>query len=225
MTDFPKADFVVHTIPGSPFARAVMIALEEKGLHWRLSPLAPGALKQEPHLSRHPFGRMPAVEHGDFTLYETQAILRCIDRIAPAPPLTPAEPRAAARMDQLMNISDWYLFQGAGNVIAFQRVVGPRVFGVTPDEGAIAACLPKARTAFDEIARLLGGQAFLAGDRFTLADAMVAPQMDFLAQTPEWAALTAPHPNLVAWQERMEARPSLAATTWDVVTELAKKAA
>ncbi len=218
-------DFTIHTIPGSPFARAVMVALEEKGLPWRLSPLAPGALKQAPHLSRHPFGRMPAIEHGDFTLYETQAILRYIDRVAPAPPLTPAEPRAAARMDQLMNISDWYLFQGVGNVIAFERVVGPRLMGRTPDEAAIAACLPKARTVFDEIARLMGGQAFLAGDRFTLADAMVAPQMDFLAMTPEWETLTASHPNLVAWLERVGARPSLKATTWDAVTELAKKAA
>ena len=29
-------------------------------------------------------------------------------------------------MDQVMNISDWYLFQGVGNVIGFQRIVGPR---------------------------------------------------------------------------------------------------
>jgi len=225
MTGFPTTDFIVHTIPGSPFARAVMVALEEKGLAWRVSPLAPGGLKQPAHLARHPFGRMPAVEHGDFTLYETQAILRYIDRVAPKPPLTPADPRAAARMDQLMNISDWYLFQGVGNVIAFQRVVGPRVFGVIPDEAVIAACLPKARTVFDEIARLLGDQAFLAGDAFSLADAMVAPQMDFLAQTPEWTALTAAHANLVAWLARTNARSSMAATTWDLVAELARKAA
>ncbi|MDQ2860387.1 MAG: glutathione S-transferase family protein [Pseudomonadota bacterium] len=218
-------DFTIHTIPGSPFARAVMVALEEKGLAWRLSPLAPGALKQQPHLSRHPFGRMPVVEHGDFTLYETQAILRYIDRVAAEPPLTPADPKAAARMDQLMNISDWYLFQGVGNVIAFQRIVGPRLMGLTADEAAIAACMPKAHAVFDEIARLLGDKTFLAGERLSLADAMIAPQMDFLAQTPEWAALTASHPNLVAWLAAMNARPSMAATTWDRVTELARKAA
>ncbi len=225
MTDFPMTDFVVHTIPGSPFARAVMIALEEKGLPWRLAPLAPGALKQEPHLSRHPFGRMPAVEHGDFTLYETQAILRYIDRVGATPPLSPADPRKAARMDQLMNISDWYLFQGVGNVIAFQRIVGPKLMGITPDDAAIAACLPKARTVFGEIGRLLGDQAFLAGEAFSLADAMVAPQMDFLALTPEWEGLTALHPNLVTWLAAMNARPSLAATTWDKVADLAKQAA
>ncbi len=217
-------DFTVHTIPGSPFARAVMIALEEKGLPWRLSPLSPGQARQPAHLARHPFGRMPVIEHGDFTLYETQAILRYIDRVAAAPPLTPAAPRAAARMDQLMNICDWYLFQGVGNVIAFERVVGPRLMGRAPDEGAIAAAMPKAHPVFDEIGRLLGGQAFLAGDAFTLADGMVAPQMAFMALTPEWAALTARNANLASWLERMDARPSFEATTWERVAELAKAA-
>ena len=32
---------------------------------------------------------MPAIEHGDFTLYETQAIVRYIDRVWPQPALTP----------------------------------------------------------------------------------------------------------------------------------------
>ncbi|MBA3812386.1 MAG: glutathione S-transferase family protein [Caulobacteraceae bacterium] len=217
-------DFTIHTVPGSPFARAVMIALEEKGLPWRLAPLAPGQLRQPAHLARHPFGRMPAVEHGDFTLYETQAILRYVDRLAPTPPLTPADRRAAARMDQLMNISDWYLFQGAGNVIAFERVVGPRLLGRVPDEAAIAAAMPKAHQAFDEIGRLLAGKPFLAGDAFTLADAMVAPQMAFLALTPEWAALTTRNANLAPWLERMEARPNFKATTWELVADLAKAA-
>ena len=30
-----------------------------------------------------------------------------LDRVPPAPPLTPADPKAAARMDQAMNVSDW----------------------------------------------------------------------------------------------------------------------
>jgi len=34
--------FIVHTIPGSPFARAVLITLEEKRASYRLAPVAPG---------------------------------------------------------------------------------------------------------------------------------------------------------------------------------------
>jgi glutathione S-transferase len=218
------AEFTVHTVPGSPFARAVLATLEEKGAPYRLAPVAPGAMKSPQYLARHPFGRVPVMEHDGFWLYETQAILRYLDRILPTPVLTPADPRRAARMDQVMNINDWYLFHDVGNVIVFHRVVGPRVMGLQPDEAAISAAMPKARTVFSELARLLGGQPFLAGDALSLADLMVAPAVAFFTQTPEWTELGAPHANLVAWLSRMEARPSLKATTWERVAEMAKAA-
>jgi glutathione S-transferase len=81
--------------------------------------VAPGTLRTPGHLACHPFGKVPYVEHGDFTLYETAAIVRYVDRMLPQPALTPSNPQAAARMDQLMNINDWYLFQGVSNVIEF----------------------------------------------------------------------------------------------------------
>jgi glutathione S-transferase len=217
-------EFTVHTIPGSPFARAVLATLEEKGAPYRIAPVAPGGMKSPQHLARHPFGRVPVMEHDGFRLYETQAILRYLDRILPAPALTPADPRRAARMDQVMNINDWYLFPGVGSVIVFHRVVGPRVMGLTPDEAAISAAMPKARTVFSELARLLGEQPFFTGETLSLADLMVAPAIGFFTLTPEWTELGAPHANLVAWLSRMEARPSLTATTWERVTEMAKAA-
>jgi glutathione S-transferase len=213
--------FVVHSIPGSPFGRAVLATLEEKGAAYRLKPLPPGTLRSAEHMARHPFGRIPCLEHGDFCLYETQAILRYLDRVLPAPPLTPADPKEAARMDQAMNINDWYLFQGVGNVIGFHRVVGPRLMGLQPDEEAIAAAMPKAQLVFKELARLLGSQPYFAGDSLSLADLLIAPQIDFFAQTPEWDILGRPQANLVAWRERMENRPSLTATTWARVAEMA----
>ena len=218
------AEFTVHTVPGSPFARAVLATLEEKGAAYQIAPVAPGTFQSPQHLARHPFGRVPVMEHDGFRLYETQAILRYLDRILPAPALTPADPRRAARMDQVMNINDWYLFPGVGSVIVFHRVVGPRVMGLTPDEAAIASAMPKARTVFSELARLLGEQPFFTGDALSLADLMVAPAVGFFTLTPEWTELGAPHANLVAWLSRMEARPSLKATTWERVTEMAKAA-
>ena len=104
--------------------------LEEKGASYRLAPMAPGAHKSPEHLARHPFGRVPVLEHGGFVLYETQAILRYLDRVLPAPALTPADQNRAARMDQVMNINDWYLFHGVANVIIFHRVIGPRLTGL-----------------------------------------------------------------------------------------------
>ena len=216
------SSFIVHTIPGSPAARAVMAALIEKGASFRVVGLAPGAHKMEPHLSRHPFGKMPVLEHDKFSLYETQAILRYLDRILPMPPLVPEDPGEAARMDQIMGISDWYLFQGVNNVIGFYRVVGPRLLGITPDEAAISQAMPRAEVVFAELSRLLGQKPYLASQGVTLADLMVAPHMDFLAQTPEWKVLTRGRSNLIEWLARMNERKCLRLTTWDAVVQLAK---
>src|SRR5271167_2088970 len=97
-------EFVIHSIPGSPFGRAVLLALEEKSARYRLAPVAPGNFQTPEHLARHPFGRVPVLDHGDVRLYETQAILRYVDRsVLAQPALTPADPHRAGRMDQLMN--------------------------------------------------------------------------------------------------------------------------
>lgn len=207
------SEFVVHSVPGSPFGRSVLIALEEKRAPYRLAALAPGEAKTVAHLARHPFGRVPVLEHDGFMLYETQAILRYLDRVLPEPALTPTDARQAARMDQVMNISDWYLFQGVCNVILFQRIIGPQFFGASTDEAAIERAMPQARTVTAELARLLGEQPFMVGDQFSLADLQAAPQASFLSLTPEWTTLTSDHPNLVAWIERLEARPSFQSTT------------
>lgn len=218
------SEFIVHSIPGSPFGRAVLATLEEKRAAYRLLPVAPGTMRSSEHLARHPFGRVPVLVHNGFSLYEAQAILRYLDRVLRTPALTPADPKAAARMDQVMNINDWYLFQGVGNVIGFHRIVGPRLLGLAPDEQAIAAAMPKAHAVFAELGRLLGDAAYLAGAELSLADLLVAPQIDFLTQTPEWATLSAPHGNLIAWLARMNARPSLQATTWERVAAMAAAA-
>lgn len=218
------SDFIVHSVPGSPFGRSVLAALEEKRAPYRLAPVAPGTTKTPEYLALHPFGRVPMLEHDSFRLYETQAILRYLDRVLPQPSLTPVDIKRAARMDQVMNINDWYLFQGVGNVIIFHRVIAPRLMSQAADEAAIKAAMPKAHTVFNELARLLGGQPYFTGDTLSLADLMIAPAVEFFTAIPEWSALGAPHANLVSWMGRMQERPSMKATTWERVTELAKAA-
>jgi glutathione S-transferase len=84
--------------------------------------------------------------------------------------------------------------------------------------------MPKARAVFDELARQLGDQPYFVGESVTLADVLLAPQLDFLREIPEWGPLTAQHANLRAWLERMNARASMAATTWERVAAMAKVA-
>lgn len=212
-------DFIVHSIPGSPCARAVMATLAEKGATWTLAPMRPGEHRQAPHLARHPFGRMPVLQHGDFLLYETQAILRYLDAILPDPPLTPADPKIAARMHQLMGINDWYLFPCARDIV-FQRVVGPAILGIEPNEATIAGAMPRAHVVFTELSAMLGERPFLTGPALSLADLMLAPQLELFSRTPEWSDLTRTRTNLVRWLECMERRPALRQTLWEHLAAL-----
>lgn len=210
---------IVHGIPGSPYVRKPLLVCEEKGAPYRLQAMQFGsnAQKSPEYLALHPFGRLPAIEHGDFKLYEAQAIGRYIDRVFDGPSLTPADPRRAARMDQVMNIVDWYVMPSISSGIAFNRIVKPR-FGMPVDEQKVADSLPLARTCVSALEDILGGNTYFAGEAVSLADLFAIGHLDFLAQTPEGADMLAGSP-LLGWIERMNERPSVRNTTWDRLLE------
>jgi len=214
------SEFTVYGVPGSPYVRVALLGLEEKGADWRLVPFGMGDMRSPRHTAMHPFGKIPILDHGDFRLYEAQAILRYLDRIIPKPALTPTDPRAEARMNQLCGIADWYVFPDISSGITFARLVAPK-FGMPVDEAKIQASIPRAKICVAEIARLLGEQDYVAGDAVSIADLMLIPHLSFLAETAEGQDMLAPHPGLLAWIRRMEARPSLQNTTWDRLASLA----
>lgn len=210
------AEFTLHGIPGSPYLRSPLLALEEKGADWTLAALGFGENRTPEYAAMHPFQKIPVLDHGDFRLYETQAILRYIDRMAGGPSLTPADVRAAARMDQLLNIADCYLAPRVSGALSFPRAVAPR-FGLPVDDDAVAAAVPGAKAAVDEVARLLGEGRYFTGDAVSLADLHIYTQLSFVPLFAEGKALLAPHANLAAWIVRMDARPSARATSWEAV--------
>ena len=214
------SEFTVYGVPGSPYVRAALLGLEEKGADWRLVPFGMGDMRGPKHLQLHAFGRIPILDHGDFRLYETQAILRYLDRIIPAPALTPADPRAEARMNQLCGITDWYVLPDISSGITFGRLVAPK-FGMPVDEAKIQAAIPRAKLCVTEIARLLGEQDYLAGGAVSIADLLMIPHLSFLTETAEGEEMLAPHGELLAWIRRMEERPSMRNTTWDRLASLA----
>lgn len=201
----------VFGIPGSPFLRSVEIALQEKGLDYRLHALKPGEHKQADHLARHPFGRVPAFERDGFAIYETQAIIRYVDEVFPNPQLTPSNPEARARMNQLIGIIEWYYFPKAAAPIGFNRIIGPRLLGLASDEAAIAEALPMARTCFVQFEQLLGDRLYFGGGSISIADIMLGAQLDLLNQCQEGRDLIG-NSRLEPWLKRMIARPSFAAT-------------
>jgi glutathione S-transferase len=208
------SDITIHGIPGSPYVRAVLLGLEEKSVPYNFVHMAPMESKQPEHLARHPFGRIPSFVHGDFALYETQAILRYIDAVFPGIALRPSDPRAAARMDQMVGIVDWYFFRDISATIGFHRLIAPQ-FGMATDESVIAAAIPKAAICVAELDRLIGDQTFITGDKLSIADLMLAPHFEFFSATPESVALLAPYPRLSAWLIRMQSRQSMQETGWE----------
>ena len=114
-------------------------------------------------------------------------------------------------MNQIIGINDWDLFPQASRIIVFHRIVGPMLMGLAPDEAAIAAAVPDAELCLGELNRLLGTREFLAGDRLSLADIHLAPQLVYLAATPEGVKILNGMA-LRAWLGRMETRASMQAT-------------
>jgi glutathione S-transferase len=171
-----------------------------------------GAHRQEPHLSRQPFAKVPAFEHDGFALYETQAIMRYVDERFAGTPLQPEDVHEWSRMNQIIGIVDAYAWPSIAGTILFNRILVPRILGGTPDEVAIEAALPRAHLCLSEIDRLMEHHRFLAGDHISLADLMVIPLLYYFANVPDGGAAMAEHPKLQNWVRQMETRQSFQVT-------------
>jgi len=211
----------VHSIPGSPYGRVVLATCIEKTAPYRLKPIVPGAHRQPAHLALHPFGRIPAIEDGDFRLYETQAIARYIDAVYGAPrALTPKDPKLEARMNQVIGVIDWYFFTAnSAATLGFNRVVAPKL-GFPVDEDAAIASIPQTRHCLAILSGFLEQSPYIAGDAFSLADIHAGSHLDLISAIPEVAEMFEGTP-IPAWLARLAARPSFAATTWEQVAAMA----
>ena len=216
------SQIVIHGIPGSPYVRMPLLACEEKGVRYRLAAMEFGKTKTPEHLAHQPFGRIPYMEHDGFWLYEAQAMIRYIDQVSDGPSLTPVDPKAQARMNQVMNIVDWYVMPSISSGIGFNRIVKP-IFGMPVDEAAVAAAVPQAKVCVAALEDLLADKPYFAGDRVSLADLMAVSHLDLLPSSPEGGEIMAGSP-LLAWLDRMAQRPSVAKTTMQKMMNLPEPA-
>ena len=95
--------------------------------------------------------------------------------------------------------------------IAAERLFAPMFWGRPTDEANIARALPNARTCVRELERLKGSAEFVAGDSLSIADLMLAPQLEFFRATPEGSELLK-GTSLDSWLTRMSLRASMQAT-------------
>ena len=186
----------------STCTRKVLFTLHETAtpFEFTLVDFAKGEHKQQPHLSRQPFGQVPAFDDDGFAMYESRAIARYLDAKAGGK-LTPTELTARARMEQWISVETSDFTPHAMKFVfhtVFQREQTPE----TLDKAGAALDV-----ATDVLDRNLAGKSYLVGDQLTLADVTFAPYVDYVLMTPAKNRVLA-RPNVAAWWGRVSERPA-----------------
>jgi glutathione S-transferase len=154
------------------------------------------------YLSMNPNGRVPTLVDGDFTLWESNSILRYLAmQHAPGNAIYPAHPKLRASVDRWL---DWSLS-------TLQPAERPVFWGYirTPEAERNTTQLAADAKAVEQLWRIidtqLTGRDFLEGDTFTLADLVIA------AYARRWFGIDALQrpalPNLQRWYAAQSARP------------------
>lgn len=204
---------VLFGLERSVYTRIARLALEEKAVPYSLQEVeifGPEGVPKE-HFQRHPFGRIPVLQHGALSLYETSAITRYVDEAFAGPALQPTSPSQRARMNQVIGLLDFYAYRPMVWGIFVQRVRVP-LSGGTPDEPQIANSLQSSATCLGAFEALLSSAPFLAGEAISLADLHAFPMLRYLCLAPEGLALFRRHQALLRWYEDMLTRLSVSKT-------------
>lgn len=190
----------------SPFVRKVLIFAAEKGIAVEVKP---GGFGQggEAFAQVSPFGKIPALQDGDFTISDSTAIITYMDALHPEPNLIPTDPRARARTIWYEEFGDTVV-QPVGREMFFNRVVAPFLNLPCDLAAADRAEAEQAPGVYDYIERVLPESGYLVEDRFTLADISVACPLMNIAYCSK--ALENGWPKLAAWLQGVRERSSVA---------------
>lgn len=196
----------VYDHPLSPYGQKVKIALLEKSIDFEAPlPEAIGSgLASGEFATASPRGEVPALIDEDGTaVFDSTVILEYIEDRWPEPSLLPTSPADRARVRMLEDVMDTHfeaITWGLAEIDAFGRA-----------SGALADTL-RGKAAeqiggwHDWLAGELGDRTWFNGDAFGWGDLAVVP---FLNGAVGFGY--APEGPLLAWLERANARPSVAA--------------
>ncbi|KAK9717739.1 Glutathione S-transferase 2 [Basidiobolus ranarum] len=200
-----KPNITVYTA-NTPNGQKVTIALEELGIPYNLKTLsfAKNEQKEDWFLKINPNGRIPAiVDHSrnDFPVFESGAILLyLVQHYDPEHRLWPKD------LDQQSEVIQWLMFQMGG--------VGPmqgqanHFFRYAPEKIPYGINRYNAETKrlYQVLDGRLKDREYLAGDQLTIADIAHFP---WIAEH-KWCGVSIDDlPNLKAWLERIDNRPSI----------------
>ncbi len=171
----------LFVFPPSPRAFKVMALANHLALDWtvHLVDLRRGEQKAPSYSALNPNMRMPTLKHGDYVLWESNAILHYLALQRPDSGLLPRDERA--RLDvtrwQFWDLAHW---ESTAAVLIFEYVVKAIFRGVKdPDMTAVA----NATEGFHRAAKVLDAQLqtrkFVIGDTLTVADFSLSAGMNF----------------------------------------------
>jgi glutathione S-transferase len=190
----------------SPRTRSVRVLwlLEELGLPYELEtiPFAPESLKSPEYLKVNPLGKVPTLQDGDLTMFESGAIVEYLLEKYGAGRLAPAV-GAPTRGPFLQ----WVHFAEATAMPPLGAIAQHTLF--KPESERIPAVVVEAReraaAVLGVLEQAVSGKQFLLGAEFSGADVM----MGYALLLMKWfGLLTDQYPNLVAYLQRLETRPA-----------------
>ena len=169
------SDIVLWGFDGSTYVRTVKMVLAEKGVT-QFKQVQLNVLKGEPktpdHLERHPFGKVPVLDHDGMRILETSAIARYLNDVLPGKSLIPPTPKDCARMDMITGMINSYGYGALlGGVVAYHLF--PDFVGGKSDSMRKGG-LENGRKMIDFAMKTKGSSPFIAGE-LSLADLYLAP--------------------------------------------------
>ncbi len=196
---------------GSTYVRTVKMVLAEKGvtdIEQHPINVLKGEPKEPAHLARHPFGKVPVLDHDGMRILETMAIARYLNDVLPGTSLIPATPKDRARMDMIIGLIDSYgygaLLGGVSAYHLFPDFVGGK------NEGMRQEGMRNGRKVIELAMATKGASPFIAGD-LSLADLYLAPIAAYVSMTPDSEALFSVD-GFGDWWTRVQALPSFQST-------------
>lgn len=149
-------------------------------------------MKAEDYLAINPMGKVPAIVHDGKTVTECAAICAYLADAFPDAGLAPTP-------DERADYYRW-LFFAAGPI---EQAVMDRSLGLSPTtEQERSAGYGSYDRAMDVLDRKLQSDAYVCGDRFTMADVYVGSQVDWGLQFKTFPE----HDSFLAYAERLRER-------------------
>lgn len=194
----------VHPLSGNS-RRALLVATHlEIPLERVVVDLTKGEQRSEPHVQRNPNGRVPVLEDGDLTLWESRAIMQYLCEITPGQTLYPTEVRARADVNRWLFWCAQHMAP-ANTILVQERFVKPLTGRGEPDPVEVARGEALVAQYASVLDAHLAGKTWVAQDRITLADYSLAA--GFALAGPARLPI-ADYKHLLSWLGRVQELPA-----------------